>query len=81
LLLATRADALCGARRDFNEADYEALLELDREAAELRPRLSDAELRTLRTHVHGKGACGRSFESCCKPGQDMSSAQKVSLTP
>lgn len=50
---ATHSGACVGCR-DFNEADYEALLELDA-APSPRPRLTEAELQKLRTHVH-KGA-------------------------
>lgn len=38
--------------RNFGEADYEALLELDNQPAMARPQLSEAELGRLRTHIH-----------------------------
>lgn len=40
------------ARRNFGEADYEALLELDSQLAMARPQLSEAELGRLHTHIH-----------------------------
>ena len=67
--------------RDFTDEDYEALLELDSDVA--RPRLSEAMLSTLRTHVHSKGAaqgkagCGAPVP--CAPGQTSSLADKVLL--
>lgn len=62
--------------RDFNEGDYEALLQLDSEAADTRPQISEAALRTLQTHVH---MCGKAASSGvgCKPGKDTSVLQKV----
>ena len=39
-------------RRNFGEADYEALLELDSQSAVARPQLSEAELGRLHTHIH-----------------------------
>ena len=38
--------------RNFGEADYEALLELDNQPAVARPQLSEAELGRLQTHIH-----------------------------
>ena len=38
--------------RNFGEADYEALLELDNEPPVGRSQLSEAELGRLRTHIH-----------------------------
>ncbi len=38
--------------RNFGEADYEALLELDNQPAMARPQLSEAELGRLQTHIH-----------------------------
>lgn len=38
--------------RNFGEADYEALLELDNQPAMERPQLSDIELGRLQTHIH-----------------------------
>ena len=74
-MLFNSAEMVC---RDFNETDYEALLELDHHAAaEVRPRLSDAELRTLRTHVHGKATCGPSASCSHKPGQSTSPSLKA----
>ncbi len=40
------------ASRNFGEADYEALLELDSQPVVARPQLSEAELGRLQTHIH-----------------------------
>ncbi|EIE20302.1 hypothetical protein COCSUDRAFT_58012 [Coccomyxa subellipsoidea C-169] len=64
---------------DFNEGDYEALLQLDSEAADSRPQISEAALRTLQTHVH---MCGKAASpgAGCKPGKDTSVLHKEAAT-
>ena len=68
--------------RDFTDEDYEALLELDSDVA--RPRLSEAMLSTLRTHVHSKapakGKAGCSTPLACAPDRSSSLVEKV-LSP
>ncbi|CAL8470856.1 g10398 [Coccomyxa elongata] len=56
--------------RDFNEADYDALLQLDTEVTQSRSQISDATLRTLQTHVHKCGKAADPEGNSCKPGKD-----------
>jgi hypothetical protein len=64
------------ACRDFTDADYEALLQLDSDLS--RPRLTDAELSTLRTHVHGSAkAKGCAAAAPCAPEHSSGLLEKV----
>ena len=66
-----------GKCRDFNEADYDALLQLDSEVTQSRPQISDATLRTLQTHVHKCGKAADPGGNSCKPGKDTSKISAV----
>ena len=66
--------------RNFGEADYEALLELDSEPAAARPQLSEAELGRLRTHIHHlKAEALPKRPPRLMPGSASSCADKVAL--
>ena len=71
----------CGFR-NFGEADYEALLELDSDSAVAPPQLSDAELGRLQTHIyHLKGSAAPKRTPRLLPGSAQGCPDKVGCAP
>ena len=71
----------CGFR-NFGEADYEALLELDSDSAVAPPQLSEVELGRLQTHIyHLKGSAAPKRMPRLLPGSAQGCPDKVGWAP
>ena len=71
-----------GGFRNFGEADYEALLELDSDSVVAPPQLSDAELGRLQTHIyHLKGSAAPKRMPRLLPGSAQGCPDKVGCAP